>query len=606
MPVSLNPEVNATLSVLKTLKSAEGIDDLAALLGYKPKALSYILYKLPDTAKYTTFKIPKKNGGEREICAPTDQLKLLQRRLANILNACREEIDKVSGLSSLSHGFRRGHSIVTNAKPHRGKRFVLNLDLEEFFPSFNFGRVRGFFIKNRAFELDENVATLIAQIACYQNALPQGSPCSPVISDLLAHMLDVRLAKMAKRERVTYSRYADDLTFSTNRKDFPAAIAVQNAVDRELWEPGVELSSRIVGTGFTLNAHKTRMQCRMSRQLVTSLTVNSKVNIRSEYYKRTRAMCDALFKTGQYADVPSNKSLARRKDNRDGTTGEGAAEGGANPAPDMAITSLGPLGGRLAHIHYVKDTIDIRTEIEKRKDQTSFRRLYYRFLFYRKFVALDHPLILTEGKTDNVYLSLAIKYSPAFHPKLGAVTAKGFESAVRFFNHLNAKNKVLESRKILELDSGSGNFKFFVLRYKEMMATFGHRPQGHAVILLLDNDDGAKDILATIKAKYGVEIKPSSTEPFFHITNNLYVVLTPHVRKKIKTCIEDLFDPALLKEKLGGKTLNLGTPDPATEYGKQRFVDYVVRPKATTLSWDGFAPLLQRITDVLDHYQPPK
>lgn len=586
------------MSVLKSLKAAKDIDDLAALLGYKPKSLSYILYKLPDAAKYNTFKIPKKNGGEREICAPTNQLKLLQRRLANILYACRDETDKESGLGSLSHGFRRGHSIVTNAKLHHGRRFVLNLDLEDFFPSFNFGRVRGFFIKSKAFELNDNVATLIAQIACYQNVLPQGSPCSPVISDLLAHLLDVRLAKMAKTQGVTYSRYADDLTFSTNKKIFPPALATQTEGDTEPWELGKELLSRITDAGFKVNPDKTRMQIRMSRQLVTSLTVNAKVNVRREYYKRTRAMCDSLFKTGQYAEIPFNKSLARRRDNAPDAKDGDAPGRGAKAAAKMGITSLGPLSGRLAHIHYVKDSIDTREEIEKRKHKTTFRKLYYRFQFYVKFVALDRPLILTEGKTDNVYLSLAIKHSLAFQPKLGTVTPKGFQSAVRFFNHLN------KTREVLELDGGSGNFKFFVLRYKELMATFGHKPQAHPVILLLDNDDGAKDIFAVIKQNYGIEIKPSSTDAFFHITDNLYVVATPHVGKKMKTCIEDLFEPLLLKEKLGGKTLNLGTPNPATEYGKHVFAEKVVRPKASTLKWDGFAPLLQRIIDVLDDYKP--
>lgn len=583
------------MSVLKSLKAAKDIDDLAALLGYKPKGLSYILYKLPAAAKYTTFKVPKKSGGEREISAPTAQLKLLQRRLANILYACREEIDRESGLGSLSHGFRRGHSIVTNAKPHQGQRYVLNLDLKDFFPSFNFGRVRGFFLKSKAFELNEKVATLVAQISCHENALPQGSPCSPVISDLLAHLLDARLVKVAKAEGATYSRYADDLTFSTNKKAFPPALAVQKEGDAELWELGAELVSRITDAGFEVNSEKTRMQCRMSRQLVTSLTVNAKVNIRREYYKRTRAMCDSLFKTGQYTDVPFNKSLARRRDTATHEKPSDAPEVG----PKAGITSLGPLGGRLAHIHYVKDVIDVREEFEKRKHKTTFRKLYYRFLFYAKFVALDRPLILSEGKTDNVYLSLAIKNSTAFQPKLGTTTATGFQNAVRFFNHLG------KTREVLELEGGSGNFKYFVLRYKELMATFGHKPQAHPVIMLLDNDDGAKDIFAVIKQNYGIEIKPSSTAPFFHITDNLYVVLTPHVGKKVKTCIEDLFEPSLLKEKLGGKTLNLGTPDPATEYGKHIFAEKVVRPKAADLKWDGFTPLLQRISDVLDHYAPP-
>ena len=79
----------------------------------------------------------------------------------------------------MSHGFRRHYSIITNARRHKRRRYVLNLDLQDFFPSFSFGRVRGFFIHNNSFKLNEKVATIIAQIACHENVLPQGSPCSP-------------------------------------------------------------------------------------------------------------------------------------------------------------------------------------------------------------------------------------------------------------------------------------------------------------------------------------------------------------------------------------------------------------------------------------------
>lgn len=106
------------MSSLTKLKAATNIDDLAAVLGYKSKNVAFILYKLAPAAKYETFQIPKKSGGVRDICAPTPHLKLLQKHLANVLYNCRDEIDKASGLRSLSHGFRRGHSIVTNARPH--------------------------------------------------------------------------------------------------------------------------------------------------------------------------------------------------------------------------------------------------------------------------------------------------------------------------------------------------------------------------------------------------------------------------------------------------------------------------------------------------------
>jgi len=163
------------VSRLEKLKEAKSLSELAVLLGFKPKAVSYILYKIPEDKKYIKFEIPKKNGKKRTIKAPTEKLKHLQRRLADLLNECFDQITKESNKKSLSHGFRRNHSIVTNAKNHKNKRYVFNVDLKDFFPSINFGRVRGFFIKNNNFSLDPKVATVIAQIACHNNELPQAS-----------------------------------------------------------------------------------------------------------------------------------------------------------------------------------------------------------------------------------------------------------------------------------------------------------------------------------------------------------------------------------------------------------------------------------------------
>jgi hypothetical protein len=571
------------VSVLEKLKSATGIDDLAAMLGYKPSAISFILYKLPPAAKYTAFQIPKKSGGMRDICAPIEPLKSLQRRLANILYACCDQIDEESGLGSLSHGFRRGHSIVTNAQPHHRRRYVLNLDLKDFFPTFNFGRVRGFFIKNKAFELNEKVATLIAQIACHENALPQGSPCSPIISDLLGHLLDVRLARLAKDERVTYSRYADDLTFSTNQKQFPEALASRDPSSGAEWVLGDKLVGRIEGAGFTINPAKTRMQCSTSRQLVTGLTVNEKVNIRPERYLEARAMCDALFKTGSYW---RNEEVVVP-----------AGAGTTVVKTKVPITSLGPIGGMLSHIHHVKDQIDRRDEIEKRKNKTTFRKLFHRFLFYKYFARPSKPLIVCEGKTDNVYLSLAIKHLAAFHPKLGSVAASGFIRAISFFSHTN------QSQAVLELNDGSGNFKHFIRQYKQFMDVYDHKPKAYPVIILIDNDDGAKDIFATIDSNFKIKITWQSSDPFYHVVENLYLVKTPHVGSKLKTCIEDLFEPALLKTKIAGKSFNPNKKHGAVgEYGKDRFSKEVVRVKADTIKWDGFTPLLESIVGVMDHY----
>ena len=213
------------MSHLKKLKAAQDRKELADVLGYKPSALTAIVYMTPAVAKYTTFDIPKKSGGVRTIKAPEPRLKKLQTHLAHVLYQCLAEIETGRNAKPVSFGFRKEGRITDNAKNHKRRRYVLNLDLADFFPTFNFGRVRGFFLKDQNFKLGTEVATTIAQIACDGVALPQGSPCSPIISELIGQVLDLRLLRLAKKYGVRYSRYADDLTFSTNNKQFPAALA---------------------------------------------------------------------------------------------------------------------------------------------------------------------------------------------------------------------------------------------------------------------------------------------------------------------------------------------------------------------------------------------
>jgi RNA-directed DNA polymerase len=312
--------------------------DAAALLGYKPSALSFIVYQIPKAAKYTTFDIKKKGGGKRRIDAPIPKLKGLQKRLAAILYECLRELEEVrKRKNKLSHAFRKDRSIITNAKAHKSRRYVLNLDLQNFFPSLHFGRVRGFFLNNNQFKLAEPVATIFAQIACNDGALPQGSPCSPILSELLTHFLDMRLVKLAAKNKCSYTRYADDITFSTNQKEFPAALAV--AVG-EGWVLGDELKSRISDAGFTINDAKTRMQVRGSRQTVTGLTVNAKVNVPQHYYKVARAMTNSFLTTGTYK--------------RDG----------------VDDTSVQHVEGILNHIYHIRERqIDLTIDAEENKEK---------------------------------------------------------------------------------------------------------------------------------------------------------------------------------------------------------------------------------------------
>ena len=243
------------MSKLFALKHATTLSDLAKIVGFTPSGLSYVLYRIPKSVKYTVFTIPKKTGGKRTIKAPTERLELLQLRLAELLTESVKQIERDNpSFYVAAHGFRKGHTIISNANPHRRRRYVFNVDIADFFNSINFGRVRGFFIKDRSFGLAPEVATVIAQIACNENSLPQGSPCSPIISNLVANILDARLLRLAKHARCTYTRYADDLTFSTNEILFPTEIARELAGAE--WGVGQRLLETVEGAGFRLIRRK--------------------------------------------------------------------------------------------------------------------------------------------------------------------------------------------------------------------------------------------------------------------------------------------------------------------------------------------------------------
>ena len=196
-------------------------DDLADLLKISRKKLNYILFGKGVDNFYTSFEIPKKNGSMRVINAPNASLKYLQRTLANEIWLHEVNVwkDKISE-RNISHAFEKKKSIVTNAKIHRNKRYILNYDLEDFFGTFHFGRVLGFFEKNRDFKFPHKLAVAVTQLVCYNGALPQGAPTSPIITNLICQIFDYRVLRLAKKYKMDYTRYADDLTFSTNDKLF--------------------------------------------------------------------------------------------------------------------------------------------------------------------------------------------------------------------------------------------------------------------------------------------------------------------------------------------------------------------------------------------------
>ncbi|MDQ2898730.1 MAG: retron Ec67 family RNA-directed DNA polymerase/endonuclease [Acidobacteriota bacterium] len=569
------------MSQLAALKSATTTRDIAHLLQTTLSGLTAIVYATSTADKYKAFEIPKRGGGTRLVNAPNEKLKLLQQKLSLLLQDCLDEITgQKARKDNVAHGFKRKRSILTNAKQHRHRRWVLNLDLHEFFPSIHFGRVRGYFIQDRNFALPANIATLIAQIACDGKALPQGSPCSPVISNLVAHIMDMHIVRLAADVGCMYSRYADDLTFSTNKKDFPPEIAICPADQPHIWQPGERLWEIINHSNFQVNPRNTRMQYRDSRQEVTGLVVNDKINIRWEYRHNVRAMVRRLFRTGSFQVY--------------------------GPVTKEGVTTLGKREGKLDELHgrlgFI-DSIDLYNKKNQPHDKSSQRiskkeEMYRQFLIYKDFYIAQRPVILCEGKTDNVYLKHAIRCLAAQFPQLAELDDQGKPRLkVRLYKYAKSS-----TGRILGLkDGGTGNLPEFIGKYKKETEKFEAPGLENPLIILFDNDSGADPIYGAIRSATGKTANPDVA--FTHVVKNLYAVATPLVEKK-QSKIEDFFDATTTGTVLGGKTFDPEhtTFEKANHYGKAIFAEKVVAAHAATINFDGFIPFLQNICLVIDEH----
>ena len=237
------------------------------------------------TNGYEKKSITKKNGNLRKLLVPPPFTKNMQKKIKNVINEYYRPTNAVHGfIISEGNDIR---NIVTNASFHVRKKVVINLDIENFFDSINFGRVRGLFL-SKPFSLNEKIATRIAQLTTYDNQLPQGAPTSPLISNIICSKMDHQLIKLAKNNGYTFTRYADDITFSTNKRIYP--LDIENII--------LEIRNIIGDNGFNINEEKTRVQDKYESQVVTGLKVNEKVNIKRKFIRIIRSMLFSWFSRG--------------------------------------------------------------------------------------------------------------------------------------------------------------------------------------------------------------------------------------------------------------------------------------------------------------------
>lgn len=211
--------------------------------------------------QYHNFYINKKSGGKRKIEAPSEKLKSYQQWI-------KEKILEKIHISDHAMGFRRNYSILENAREHVGKDLVINIDLKDFFPSIKYAQVFRIFVY---IGYTVEVAHLLTQLCTNsQNVLPQGSPASPIISNIVALKLDKRLKGLAEKYSCSYTRYADDITFSGKNNIKNLLPIVEQIIKEE---------------GFTINTKKVRLQYKNQRQEVTGLIVNNKISVSPELQK---------------------------------------------------------------------------------------------------------------------------------------------------------------------------------------------------------------------------------------------------------------------------------------------------------------------------------
>ena len=236
-------------------------EHFSLLVGKEYKEITTMMATL-ETNYYHLACIKKKSGGERILNVPAVSLKIVQRWiLDNILENLH--------VSQYAMGFCKNKSIVTNAKNHLGKACVINVDLKDFFPSITQKQIFNIFYY---YGYTIGVSYMLSRLCTCESRLPQGAPTSPYLSNIVCLKLDKRLSELSKRFEAEYTRYADDITFSSD-SDISNILPIVKEI--------------IIDEGFQLNEKKTRVLFKHQKQEVTGLLVNgNRIRVNKKYIKK--------------------------------------------------------------------------------------------------------------------------------------------------------------------------------------------------------------------------------------------------------------------------------------------------------------------------------
>ena len=558
----------------KYISDLKSFEDLAALLKCNSASLYNMLNKNNISSCYRNFTIPKKLGGQRIIKAPNDELKNIQKIIADRLRQDQERIWSDLNLTrntKISHGYVKGKSNITNSAIHKGKKTIINIDLADFFNSFHFGRVFGFFNKNRYFRLPESLCYCLANLVCCDGFLPQGAPTSPIISNLIFTIVDLKILKIASKYKLDYTRYVDDLTFSTNNKK----------IDKYLNVFLQDLQVLLKENGFKINENKYRVSKFYQRQEVTGIVVNKRLSVPNDFVRNTRAMAYKLY--------TSNTLYI---DNKEAT--------------------INQLEGRFNYIFKV-DSSKLNTQKEVYKPNihklTGREEQYRKFLFYKTFYNINHPLIITEGKTDQKYIISALKKYYLEYPSLICKDDSDvFNTSFAFLK----RNKTINSLMGIAHDGAdalnniynyhSGNKKF--PNYSKYFNTLSKSTLCTPIIIILDNELNVNKPLKKFINNCNLSqqhINELNKNLYLKLpkTNNVYLITLRLIEDKKEIEMEDLFKTKFIENlRIAGKSFDKECKDTNKSFGKAVLANYV-NNNYKNIDFDNFKSLLNVINTII-------
>lgn len=464
--------------------------DLANYIGVKRGVLAYYAYYIDSTKAYTSFSIKKRSGGERTIDAPVRGLKELQRTILN----------KLSPEATFRHcvyGYIPGRGILQNSVVHVRQRWVLRVDIKDFFPSITTARVSGMF-KNPPFDMAPKAARALALISTKDGVLPQGSPLSPWITNVICKGLDYNLKRLASKHKCYYSRYADDLFFSTSNSLFPTALARKSDTESNVII-GEELKLEILRAGFLPNEEKTSLKPISQRQVVTGIVVNSRTNVPREYIKNIRA---ALYSWEKFGLEAAEEHWRSKVDSRNRV--------GEPPRFRWVVR------GQINFVKHVKGEADpVYLSLAKK-----LKSLDDKFTFDAKISALsviEEVQLFVEGVTDKKHIEKAFKNAQeqGLYPDL----------------RLTLPN---------QREYGSSNLK-------SLCETLSANAQRCLTICIFDRDE-----------QFYVKTMGGSSGDYMDHNNNVFSLIIPRPAFRVETdiCIEHLYkDSDLFKADTAGRRL---------------------------------------------------